>query len=408
MFSTKRTVIAFLLLGCGLPAPQALAQKQSPPSGAVATASSPVPPGDVAQKADRSREAGRLEEAIDLYRQGLKAQPKWLEGWWYLGTLLYDRDRYPEAKLAFNQVVALEPKNGTALAMLALCEFNVKEYEQSLEHLDKARGLGVANNMELMSVVRYHHGILLTRFGHFAEGHQALLYLARYQNGGPKVLEAFGLNVLEMPYFPGDTPADQLDLVTKTGRAIFCMLARRPVEADEAFQTLLAKYPAVPKLHYFYGVFLITERADDSIAQFKRELEVSPENVFALLALGSEYIKRNDYLAALPYARRAVEIAAGQASPHLELGRIFVETGKAEEGIAQLELAEELEPDNSKVHFALAHAYSRVQRMDDAKREREKFLVLDAAEREKWGKETLPATGQGDRPSDKPTDKPQK
>jgi tetratricopeptide (TPR) repeat protein len=408
MFSTIRTVIACLLIGCGLSAPQALAQKQSPASGAVTTASSPAPPGDIAQKADQAREAGRLEEAIDLYRLGLKAQPKWLEGWWYLGTLLYDRDRYADAKLAFDQVVALEPKNGTPLAMLALCEFNIKEYEQSLEHLDKARGLGVSDNVELMSVVRYHHGILLTRFGHFAEGHQALLYLARYQNGSPKVIEAFGLNVLEMPYFPGDTPADQLDLVTKTGRAIFCMLARRPVEADEAFQTLLAKYPALPKLHYFYGVFLITDRSDDAIAQFKKELEVSPENVFALLALASEYINRNDYATGFPYAQQAVEIAPGQAAPHLLLGRILVETGKAEEGIGQLELAERFDPNNSKVHFALAHAYSRLHRTEEAQKERERFMVLDAAEREKWGKDSVPAPGQGDRPSDKPADKPQK
>lgn len=407
MYSTRVLVLFGLLLTCALLAQPANAQQQSAPASQAAGADqTPAPPGDIAERAEKARDAGRLQEAIELSRQGVKAEPKWVEGWWFIGTLLYEGDKYAEAKPAFERMIELAPRNGNGFAMLALCEFETKEYEQSLDHMNKARALGINDNIQFNVVVRYHHGILLTKYGRFAEGYQALLYLARYQDENAKVLEAMGLNVLEMPYLPGETPSDKLDLVTKTGRAIFCMLAKRPVEGDEAFKALIAKYPNVPKLHYFYGVFLITDRSDDAIAEFKRELEISPENIFALLALASEYINRNDYAAALPYALRAVEVAPGQAGPHLALGRILVETGKADEGIGQLELAERFDPDNSKVHFALAHAYQKVDRKEDAKKERERFLTLDAAEREKWGKETVPASAPADKPGDKPSDKP--
>ena len=150
--------------------------------GSPAAAQTAAAPDDLAQKAGAAREAGRLQEAIGLYRQSVKNHPDWLEGWWYLGTLLYDRDLYAEGKDAFRQVVALDPKNGTALAMLSLCEFGVKEYEQSLADMEEARHLGMASSIEFMSVARYHDGILLTRFGRFREANQALQYLAKYQN----------------------------------------------------------------------------------------------------------------------------------------------------------------------------------------------------------------------------------
>jgi tetratricopeptide (TPR) repeat protein len=403
--STSVRIALFLCftLACALPV---FAQQSSP----SATAEPPAP-DEVAQKAGAAREAGRLQEAIGLYRQSVKNHPDWVEGWWYLGTLLYDRDQYAEGKEAFKQVVASDPKNGTALAMLSLCEFGVKEYEQSLADMERARNLGMASSIEFLSVARYHDGILLTKFGRFREGNEALQYLAKYQNKSPDVVEAFGLNVLEMQLLPGETPADKRDLVVKVGNAIFCMQARRPVEAKAAFEELVGKYPSTPRLHYFYGVFLVGEHSDAAIEQFKRELEITPNDVYALLQIANEYINRSDYTAALPYAQKAVGLAEGEAAPHIALGRILVETGKLEEGISELELAARFNPENSKAHFALAHAYGRAQRKEDATRERQIFMRLDAAERARWGRPDGPIgpiPSVDDKPDGKPTDKPEK
>src|SRR5262249_41641268 len=59
-------------------------------------------------RADEAREAGRLEDAIELYRKAVAAKPNWVDGWWYLATLLYDRDQYAEAIPAFKRVTELQ------------------------------------------------------------------------------------------------------------------------------------------------------------------------------------------------------------------------------------------------------------------------------------------------------------
>jgi tetratricopeptide (TPR) repeat protein len=405
----RRTVNPVLLIVAFALTVPAFAQTPSPAPEPAAVKDT-HPPDAVSQKAEEARQAGRLEEAITLYQQAVKTRADWMEGWWYLATLLYERDRYADAKGAFEKVVELDPKRGAPVAMLGLCEFELKDYEQALNHIEQGRVLGIGDSIELGSVVHYHEGLLLTHFGKFREANQALSYLAHYQNANAKVLEAFGLDVLEMPLFPGQTPPDKLDLVMKVGHAVFCSVARRPAEAKDAFEELLAKYPTVPKLHYFYGVFLIAEQSDAAIEQFKRELEISPKDVYSILRLANEYINRADYTNALPYAEKAVQLAEGEAAPHVALGRILVETGKIDEGINELELAERFDDSSSKVHFALAHAYGRAGRKDDARRERELFLQLDAKERAQWGRSDGPTDpiSSGDSPSSKPSDKPEK
>ena len=80
------------------------ANQQSPPA-----ASRPPAAGfaEIAKRADAAREAGRVEEAIGLYRQGLRVKPDWKEGRWYLGTSYYELDRYAAAAMPlWNALVA--------------------------------------------------------------------------------------------------------------------------------------------------------------------------------------------------------------------------------------------------------------------------------------------------------------
>src|SRR5437867_772737 len=79
----------------------------------------------LSQRAAEARDADRLQEAISLYKRALALRPTWTEGWWSLGTLLYDQDNFREASKAFRKVVQWNPKNGTAHAMLGLCEFEL-------------------------------------------------------------------------------------------------------------------------------------------------------------------------------------------------------------------------------------------------------------------------------------------
>ena len=120
----------------------------------------------LSKQANAAREAGRLEEAIALYRNALRLKPEWTEGRWYLGTSYYELDRYADAAAAFKRLIASVPSHGAAWGFRGLCEFQLRQYEPALVSLMKARELGIDPAQELASVVRYHTAILMTRFGH--------------------------------------------------------------------------------------------------------------------------------------------------------------------------------------------------------------------------------------------------
>ena len=80
------------------------------------------PPGtfaELSRKADAARVKGRLDEAARLYQQALRVKPGWTEGWWSLGTILYDSDRYPECARAFTSFIALKSDVGPAYGLAA-------------------------------------------------------------------------------------------------------------------------------------------------------------------------------------------------------------------------------------------------------------------------------------------------
>src|SRR5215471_18791082 len=99
---------------------------------------------DIAAQAEAARDADRVEEAIPLYRKALAARPAWAEGWWSLGTLLYERDAYAEAAAAFAKTTGLNPKAANAWVMLGLCEAKLGD-KAALEHIERGRAMEGGN-----------------------------------------------------------------------------------------------------------------------------------------------------------------------------------------------------------------------------------------------------------------------
>jgi len=124
-------------------------------------------------------------------------------------------------------------------------------------------------------------------------------------------------------------------------------------------------------------VFLLIEQPAKAIEEFKRELEIQPNDAESLMQIAYQNLKDSDPASALPWAKQAVEAAPNVFAAHRALGEALVGTGDVEEGIAQLEIAINQAPDSPGTHFALAKAYQRAGRADDAAKERAEFVRLD-------------------------------
>ena len=337
---------------------------------------------DIRLRAAAAREANQLAEAINLYWQAVGLRPSWEEGWWYLATMLYELDRYAEARDAFRSFVAIQPKGGAGWALMGLCEFRLREYEAALTHIQRGRLLGLGDSEQLIFVTRYHAALLLTRFAQFEGALEILNYLARtLPNENPSVVEAVGLGALRIPLLPAEIPADQRELVIKAGRASYLQFARRLPDAEKEFAELVARYPDVPNVNYAHGVFLLDVKPEAAPDAFLREIKISPSHVAARVQLAFLYINHGEHANGLPFAEQAVELAPGLFAARNALGRILIEIGDVARAIKELEAGVRQAPDSPEMHFALARAYTRAGRAQDARQARANFLRLDKIRR---------------------------
>lgn len=336
-----------------------------------------------------------MDEAIALYRKALAVRPRWTEGWWSLGTLQYDRNAYTEAAKAFQKVIALGPRAGTAQAMLGLCEFELGHEDSALVHLVQGRKLGVAKDKELQQVVLYHEGVLLQRKGSFRSARDTLyqLCLAGVQN--QELDTTLGLVSLRLRTKTVPAPPNA-DVIGQIGRASCLAGQKKFDEARQVFAALVNEHPDYPNIHTSYGQFLL--EAHDmpaAVEEFKLEIKNQPTDIFSRLQIAAAHYKTNSAVG-LPYAEEAVKLSPHLAFAHYLLGVLLLDVDDYARAIPELEFAQKAFPADPRIYLALGSAYSRAGHTQDAERARAGFQKLSGPtgqqERTELNEETVGAT----------------
>jgi len=325
---------------------------------------------ELSRQAAAARDADQVPQAIDLYRQALQLKPDWSEGWFYLGTLDYDSDRYADAQPAFAEFVKLADKPA-GWAFLGLCEFETGGYTPAREHLQKALAGGLAPEIE--QVVRFHQALLLTRLGLFEQAWHWYKALVRRGIHDPTLIAGLGLNSLDKPMLPKETPPDQREFIAAVGRTAYAWMSGDKAAVEAAFHALLEAYPAAPGVHNLYATYLLGAHPEAAQPELRRELEVNPQSVEARALLALLLLQAGAASDAASYARRAAEDRPSSPLAQYAYGLTLADP---QEAAAHLEIAERLDPSNFEYHVALAHAYSRSGRNDDARRERKISIQL--------------------------------
>jgi tetratricopeptide (TPR) repeat protein len=151
-------------------------------------------------------------------------------------------------------------------------------------------------------------------------------------------------------------------------------------KGQAAFEDLFQRFPTAPNAHYLYGYLLFATDPDQALPEFKRELEIAPSNGAAEVMLAWDSLMRGNFTEALPYAQKAAVEEPEATVPQLVLGRSLLETGDVKGGMEHLEKALQLDPENLETHLALAKAYSKSGRKEDARRERLRCLEIAKAQ----------------------------
>lgn len=334
-----------------------------------AAQANPASFSDLVARANAARDANDISHAIELYQQALKLNSQWADGWWFIGSMQYGTGDYAAAEEALTRYVALTPNAAPAYAIRGLSEFETADYEKSLSDIQRALGLGAANQSRNEKILRYHESLLLTRVGRFEDALRSYAFFA-HEEPNPELLTAIGLAGLRTPLLPKELKADAQVTYMNAGKPAFEFMAGQTDLARSDFEKFFEQNPQVRNAHYFYGFLLYSSDATAAIEQFRKELQVDPKNAAADVMLAWIPLMDNDGVEALPYAQSAAAHDPSLPSAQLVLGRALTETGRPREGIEHLEKTVQAQPDNLEAHLALAKAYSKLGRKEDARRER--------------------------------------
>ena len=334
---------------------------------------------DTTRLADSARRAGRLDEAAAAYRNVLKLRSNWQEGWRQLGTIEYMQGHYPEAIAALQQSVALEAKQADTWTLLGLSEFEIKDYKNSLIHLERGRVLGFSGNAAAVRVARYHLALLLNFNGDFDRAIDLLIPEIGAGALAEEIQFAMGIALLRIPALPEQVEPAQRALVRQAGEASVLLSESRYDKAFPIFERVLSEHPRAPFLHYAYGDALAaTSMYDEAQIQLREETRLNPASVLPYLRLASIALLLHQSASSLADSKQAVAIAPTSSEAHYLLGRSFLEEGDIPAAIRELETARQFAPNSPKVHFNLARAYLKAERTAEARQERAEFERLNA------------------------------
>jgi tetratricopeptide (TPR) repeat protein len=335
--------------------------------GCLATAVSAQSPASsqgfeaLAQDATSDREAGRVDNAIRNYRAALDLRPNWDEGWWYLGTLLYDGDHFAEALPALGHVVELDPKVGAGWAFLGLCEFETGDYRDAYDHLQTADQLGFAESPELQRVALYHLAVLFNLHGEFDRATSLLTRAFDPSRLPEQIKVSLGLALLRVPLLPAQVDPEKDARVHAAGE-VAALLAHHELDAAlRGFEQMLRDDPDTPYLHYQYGRALaeasLEQRAE---SQFREETRITSRSALPWIALSSLHNKRNRPGEALTAAEHAVQLAPHSAAAYQALAQALERQSRHQEAAAASERAQALANEPLETDAAQANRYSLI------------------------------------------------
>jgi tetratricopeptide (TPR) repeat protein len=310
----------------------------------------------LAAAATAAREAGKPDQALEDYTRAVVVRPDWAEGWWYLGTMRYDRDHYSEAIPPLRKLVQLSPDLGSAWSFLGLSEFETKDYGNALEHLERAQSLGNGDDPELGRVSTYHLALLHIRNSEFDRATTILLPASGENQVPPQIKSALGLALLRIPLLPGEVDPSHDALIQAAGEAAAVAVQGK---SSDALKALVDEHPKIPWLHYAYGLALAnTGQTSEALAAQREEAVISPQSALPRIQISSLELSLHESQEALRASQEAVSLAPDSSSAHQALAKALEVAGKHQQAEQEARTAASLAPEKPRVDAKIASLYA--------------------------------------------------
>jgi tetratricopeptide (TPR) repeat protein len=276
------------------------------------------------------RVEGNLPAAAAEFRKAIALDPQAVTAPRWLAEVLLDADDLEGAEAALNAALALDPEAAPTLVTAAKLSALRGDHARTVELLEKVRA-----RMPAATEVNYPLGQAYRQLGDMDAAER---YLA--QAGGVKA--SFD-----------DPLLDGLDsLIQSAGAAI-----NRGAKA------------------------LSQGRLDVAEREFRKAMELEPDNPSGHLNLGYVLAQKGDVAGALRALERAIALDPDDARANFNLASMLVRTGRGEDSLPYFEHALEIDPAYVDAHFNLANNLQRLDRIEEAVQHYARVLELDPGNR---------------------------
>jgi len=135
----------------------------------------------------------------------------------------------------------------------------------------------------------------------------------------------------------------------------------------EAYRSLAEEYPASPDILEIYALQLLAHsRYAESRVQFARLLDLEPNNIKTLVALGGLELQSGEPAKAQEHFERAIALGADDVETYEAVGALYLRSQHYEQAIQLFEKALARDPKRPAVYFALAQAYQATNQSNKA------------------------------------------
>lgn len=137
--------------------------------------------------------------------------------------------------------------------------------------------------------------------------------------------------------------------------------------AEQEFERAIALNPGYDNAHHWYSHLLMARgRQDESMAEARRALELSPSDTVMNEHLGWTYLMMRDYDNAIKSCRKALDMDPNFLLAHRVLGLAYLYKGQHGDAIAEFQSGVQLSHDDPVAEAYLARAYATWGQKDKA------------------------------------------
>ena len=142
--------------------------------------------------------------------------------------------------------------------------------------------------------------------------------------------------------------------------------AKRLAEAQDICLEVLARTPNHPLALYIMGTVRLGYDDEAALRYFARAVGEEPRNPYYHLSLGEAYAKLSEFSAAIKHIQYALEVQPDLIEALCALGRVYTEFDKPDLALPLYEKAQRINRDHPKVRIGMATALTGLGRMDEA------------------------------------------